>query len=100
MKITIQRSGGFAGLRETVLDADTQKLSAVSAAKIMKIWPALRTKIKTQAKSPSVGADFLKYEIVAQQDGGEDRFELLDDGNAVTPELLEFVRTISEASNP
>jgi len=96
MKITILRSGGFAGLRETVLDADTQKLSAARAAEIQKTWPALRTKIRAQVKTPSVGADFLKYEIVAEQNGGEDRFELLDDGNAVTPALLEFVRSLSE----
>jgi len=96
MKITIQRSGGFAGLREMVLEADTQKISAASAAKIQKIWPALQTRIRAQAKAPSVGADFLKYEIIARQDGGEDRFELLDDGNAVTPDLLEFVRAVSE----
>lgn len=96
MKITIQRSGGFAGLREIVLEADTQQLNAASAAQIKKSWPALQTRIKAQLKVPSLGADFLKYEIVAQQNNREERLELLDDGNAVMTDLLEFVRTVSE----
>ena len=99
MKISIERSGGFDGVRESVLEADTQKLDPATAAKIKQVWPSLQTRIKAQSKSPSVGADFLKYEIVARQDAGEVRLELLDDGNAVMPDLLEFVRTISEKQN-
>ena len=99
MKLSIQRTGGFAGLRETVLEADTQQLDLATVAKINKTWPALEDRIKAQAKSPAIGADFLKYEIVARQDGGEIRLELLDDGNAVTQDLLEFVQGLSQVRN-
>ena len=100
MKYSIQRTGGFAGRQETVASLDTAHCSPAQAAQLQQAWTALRARIRAAAQAPSVGADFLKYEIVTQDESGEQRLAWLDDGNEVVPELLAFISQVTSAGGP
>ncbi|MBI3820858.1 MAG: hypothetical protein HY286_19375 [Planctomycetes bacterium] len=92
MKLSIARSGGFAGIREPLLELDTLTLKPAAAAKIAQTWQSLRARIQASSGKPSIGADFLKYEIVVSDEHGRELMEVVDDGGAVAAELLLFIQ--------
>lgn len=91
MKVTIKRSGGFAGLREeTVAVVDT---GALSQSQAQRVESAVR-KLE-RAESP-VGADMPRYDIEIRDEQGTRSVPFLDDGDPKSP-LYELLQAVSRA---
>jgi hypothetical protein len=92
MKIVIQRSGGYAGISETLHDVDTADLDPASAAELENL--ALGAEAAAAA-AQSVGADFLKYEVTLSDDHGSRSWTVVDDDS---PALDPFRRLLHSLS--
>lgn len=83
MRVEIKRSGGFAGLTETLVPA-TEANNAVREH--LARLESLLAKAKATA-----GADFQRYEIATSEDGGPRRaLTVVDDGHEDTPIMVEL----------
>lgn len=70
MRVMIERTGGFAGLQETVAAYDTEDLPEQEAAKVYDAVAALRA--ATARGEPSeVGADLMTYRITVGDGPGQ-----------------------------
>lgn len=92
MKVTIKRSGGYAGLgQETVAAVDTGVLSRPQAQRIESAVRNLE-----HAESP-VGADMMRYDIeIGDEQGTSRSLTFLDDGDPQNP-LRELLQAVSGA---
>ena len=94
MKITVKRTGGFAGLTENVTDLDTSQLDPGKTekveAKVRKIgffdYPAVVT-------AGAVGADMYQYEITVT-DGPRHHSVTFSEGAPDAAPLLDLVETL------
>lgn len=94
MKISVKRTGGFAGLTENVTDLDTSQLDSGKAekiaAKIRKIgffdYPAV-------VAAGAVGADMYQYEIKVT-DGPKHHSVTFSEGSPKTAPLVDLVETL------
>jgi hypothetical protein len=81
MKITIQRSGGYAGTVETLCEVDTANLDPVPAAELEQLAVGAEAAAKAAAPAQPIGADFLKYEVTLGDDKDERRWAVVDDNS-------------------
>jgi hypothetical protein len=85
MKILMRRSGGFAGLDETLAEVDTAKLERGEAAMVERLVGQLES--GSRALSPEkqrVGADFIKYEVAVTDGQSSHDFKIADDGSSLS----------------
>jgi hypothetical protein len=94
MKITVKRSGGFAGLTEMLADLDTHKVDPDSARQVSEIvekaglfdYPAV-------IPGGEIGADMQRYEITAS-DGGRSHSITFSEGSTEAAPLLDLVQKL------
>jgi hypothetical protein len=94
MKITVKRTGGFAGLSENIADLDISQLDSGKAekvaAKVREIgffdYPAV-------VAAGAVGADMYQYEITVT-DGPKHHSVTFSEGAPETVPLLDLVQTL------
>jgi len=94
MKITVKRTGGFAGLTENITDLDTSQLESGTAekvaAKVRKIgffdYPAI-------VAAAAFGADMYQYEITVT-DGPRHHSVAFSEGASEAAPLLDLVETL------
>ena len=90
MKITVKRTGGFAGLTENIADLDTSQLESGVAAKVRKIgffdYPAV-------VAAGAVGADMYQYEITVT-DGPRHHSVAFSEAAPEAAPLLDLVQTL------
>lgn len=91
MKVTIKRSGGYAGLgEETVAAVDTGTLSRPQAQRIEGAVRKLE-----RAESP-IGADMPRYDIEIRDEQGARSLTFLDEGDPQSP-LNQLLQAVSGA---
>ena len=82
MKILMRRTGGFAGLDETLGELDTASLQRDEAAAIEQLAGQLdTTRRAASAEKQRVGADFVKYEISLADGQNRRSLVIADDGS-------------------
>lgn len=85
MKITIRRSGGFAGITSQRIIDDTASLAPDQQAAVR---AALTTLQQTAGATPAVGADFERYEVSVDDAGKQRTYAFVDDGSAPSQQLI------------
>jgi Emfourin len=96
MKILVRRTGGFAGLAETLYDVDTSTLAASAASELERKLSSLEAAVRSQgAAPPRAGADFFNYEISITDQQGERSLTVADDGGAASQLINEILNELS-----
>jgi Emfourin len=96
MKILVRRTGGFAGLAETLYDVDTSTLAASAASELERKLSSLEAAVRSQgAAPPRAGADFFNYEISITDQQGERSLTVADDGAAASQMINEILNELS-----
>jgi hypothetical protein len=99
MKILVRRTGGFAGISETLYDVDTSTLDASAAAELERKVRQLESEASSEgAAAKPVGADLFKYEISLTDQLGQRTITVPDDGSHVallTHELVDGLSAVA-----
>jgi hypothetical protein len=99
MRISITRSGGYAGITEQIVDLDTSKLDPAVARKVEEAVTKSGVYTRSaQTGSTSVGADLLKYEVKIADGGRSQQVTFTDDGGPATAPLTGLVNQLMEIS--
>jgi len=97
MKISIRRSGGFAGISEEITSLDTGKLNQAAAQGVENLVRELDLfNLPTNPPGQKVGADFLKYEITVSDRGKQHTIIFNDDDAPPTARLRDFVQRLTQ----
>lgn len=92
MKLTVTRSGGFAGLVETLSVVDSTTLAPhVAREMLAKIRASRFFELPREIEGEGVGADFYKYEVAVTDGGQTHSVSFHDDGTESTKRLMELV---------
>ena len=99
MKILVRRTGGFAGINDTLHDVDTSKLQGPLAADLERLALALESTHRAHdlADRP-VGADLFNFEISLTDKLGQRTIIIPDDGSDVVVlahELMDGLSTVA-----
>lgn len=99
MKVTITRSGGFAGITGEELGAvDTESLQQEDAARIRNAADDL---VRREGQAGDVGTDLYEYRIHLETEQGTRTLRITDRGepeDPVDPALAELVRAVRRLS--
>jgi hypothetical protein len=82
VRISVQRSGGFAGTTENIVELDTRHLDQATAQHVRQLVRGLGSPDQPEvAPPPSMGADFFHYEITVNR-GSRRRTIAFDDDDS------------------
>jgi hypothetical protein len=96
MRITVKRSGGFAGLSEELASVDTADLEAERAEQIEQLVGDISFfDLPTELSPDEVGADQFRYEITVSDDGREHTVTYQDNGGAEVAQLRRLVEALT-----
>jgi hypothetical protein len=96
MKILVRRTGGFAGVDETLYDVDTSTLATSAASELERKLSSLEAVVRSQgAATPPAGADLFKYDISVVDQHGQRSLVVTDDGSAASQVMREFLDELS-----
>lgn len=93
MKVTIKRSGGFAGISEEFGPYDTERFASDKRREVEALLKL--TLEAAQIDEPPVGADFISIELLVWREGKSDQVAIVDDGDPARP-VLEYLRELLE----
>ena len=80
MKVQIQQRGGFAGISQTLVDADSASINPARVTEFEGLARQVETLAKSHAKSETAtGADFLTYDITLQEGERRKTLTFVDD---------------------
>jgi len=96
MRILIQRSGGYAGILETLCDIDTASLDSASATELEQLALNAEATAKAAGGGQPIGADFLRYEVTLGDGRGERTWAIVDDNSAAVEPIHRLLNYISE----
>jgi len=92
MKITVTRSGGFAGIAEDLLTLDTEELDASLAGQVQQlVSKAGLSALPEFVSGGEVGADYQRYEIEVAEGEVRHRVQFQDDESPETAPLRRLV---------
>ncbi len=98
MKLSITRSGGLAGISESLGSVDTASLPPARARQIEQQLEALRFfELPPVFPASAVGADMFRYTLTATRDDTQHTVVFTDDGR---PELQPLRALIREVGAP
>jgi len=82
MRLLVRRTGGFAGLDDTLYDIAATSSLGAGAAELESLALSLERAVtaRDRAKQP-IGADFLKYEVTLGDGQSERKLIVADDGS-------------------
>jgi hypothetical protein len=84
MRISISRSGGFAGIEEQLGTIDTSTMESAEASRL-KSWVADLERHAARIGDPA-GADMFRYDVEVDDDSGRSRvFTVLHSGDPAEP---------------
>ncbi|MFC4116684.1 protealysin inhibitor emfourin [Nonomuraea zeae] len=92
MRVKVERTGGFAGLEETVAAYDTGDLSEQEAAKVDEALAAIGAAMD-RGEPAEVGADLFTYRITAGDGSGRGRVYTVS--GEPLPELAQALAVLS-----
>ncbi len=100
MKISVRRSGGFAGLTEQIAAIDTENLSADARQHVESAVREANFFALPEVIAGTTGADLYRYEVEVTNGALTHTVAYLDDGeNAGNQPVQRLVRTILERAN-
>jgi hypothetical protein len=99
MKITVQRSGGYAGLTENIATLDTGQLDAEAGKKIAtKVDSIGFFGYPAEISGESVGADMFRFEITVT-DGAKHHSVAFTEDAPEASALLDLIQTVKATSS-
>lgn len=97
MRITVARSGGYAGIVEEPTTIDTEDLDAATAERLEDIVNEIGF-FTLPAQTGGGGADMFTYEISVSDDTGRTHVvSFVDDGSQETAPLRRLVEAVTAA---
>lgn len=95
MKVTITRSGGFAGITELIGVVDTSALDAAHAQEVeQRVIELGFFSLPENIPATEVGADLFRYEVTVSKQGRQHTVRFMDhDGDMLSP-LRKLVDTV------
>lgn len=88
MQVTIKRTGGYAGLDQTLVSRDLDGMPARRRSGVVRRLKNLTQKVREA--EPQVGADFLTYEVeVTEVPDVPERLSIVDTGDPASPPLKQ-----------
>jgi hypothetical protein len=95
MKISVKRSGGFAGLTENIADVDTTQLEETAAQQVKQLVESIGFfDLPNTVAGGGLGADFFHHEITVTQGKRQHTIAFDDDNTPATAPLRKFVETL------
>jgi|SRR5262245_2440828 len=100
MKILVRRSGGFAGVSETLHDVDTHQIGGAAAAELERLVLDVESAERARSdKDRPAGADFFAFEITLTDRNGERTIIIPDDGSAPAALAHELLDALSRLAH-
>jgi hypothetical protein len=97
MKISVKRTGGFAGLSEELARIDTAEFEETTRRQIEQAVQAARFfELPERLAGDTIGADLFQYEITISAGDRRHTVTFLDDASAATAPLRKLVDTLSQ----
>ncbi len=97
MKVSVKRSGGYAGVSEQIASVDTANTNEAAAGEVENLVRDVNFfNLPPNPPGQKVGADFLKYEVTVTDQGRQHAVTFNDDGAPATARLLEFVQRLAQ----
>jgi hypothetical protein len=97
MRVSIKRTGGFAGISEEIATLDTANLDqSVSATLESLVREADFFSSPSNPPGQKIGTDFLKYEVTVSDHGRQHTVSFNDDDAPATAPLRELVRRLTQ----
>lgn len=95
MKITVKRTGGYAGLSEDIAAVDTAELTPVATQKVERMVQNMRFfDLPANIQTSTIGADLFYYEIKVTDAGHQHIIGFYHNDDPETLLLRQFVETL------
>jgi hypothetical protein len=95
VRISVTRTGGYAGLSEQIADVDTERMPKAAAARIVSLVDAGKFfALPDRVPSTKVGADMFRYEITVEDGSRRHTVAFLDDDSPSTAGLRQLVASL------
>ena len=94
MRITVTRSGGYAGLSEPIADVDSAALPESKRTRLASEIAACKFFTLPETVGGSVGADMFRYEITIEDGGRRHTVAFTDDNTPATAGLKRLVESL------
>ena len=95
MRISVQRSGGFAGLTDNIANVDTSQLDPETEAKVSAKVASIGFFDYPAEVTGPVGADMYRYEITVTDGAKRHSVTFVESANEAAG-LLDLVQTLKE----
>ena len=97
MRISVTRTGGYAGLSTPVANIDTERVSESQRVRIGALVDACKFfALPATVPSTGVGADMFRYEITVEDGPQRHTVAFLDDDSPATAGLKRLVGSLQE----
>jgi len=96
MTISINQSGGYAGISQHLATIDTTRLNAATARQIEQLVQELDFFHLPEQATQQVGTDMLRYEITVEDLNRQRTVAFDDDGSPQTAQLRQLVNLVSQ----
>jgi hypothetical protein len=96
MIISINQSGGYAGVNQNLATIDTTRLNAATARQIEQLVQQLTFFHLPEKVTEQVGADMLRYEITVEDINRRHTVIFDDDGSPQTAQLRQLVNLVRQ----
>jgi 2-phosphoglycerate kinase len=97
MIITVRKTGGFAGIEESVVSLDTTNAPRKLKEKIEALLTSEKFHLLPEyVESEAEGFDFFVYEIMVKDNDKQHTVNFRDDGSEQSKHLLEFIDRLKE----
>jgi hypothetical protein len=98
MKITVQRTGGFAGMTESMGTIDTRQLDASRARDVTRAVEEVGFfALPEQVRGPEIGADLFSYEVTILDNGRSRTVRFQDQDEPTMLPLRRLVDIVTQA---
>jgi hypothetical protein len=97
MTISINQSGGFAGISQPVATIDTNQLDRTTARQLEQLIQETDFFRLPEKVTQQVGADMLVYEITVEDANRRHTVTFDDDGSPQTSQLRQLVNLVRQA---
>lgn len=97
MKISVRRSGGFAGLSEELVALDTANLDASAAQRAEQLVGEIRFfELPPEIAVGTIGADMFRYEVTVTDAGRQHSVGFVADDSPATARLRGLVDALTQ----
>src|SRR5262245_61172725 len=93
MKVSIKRTGGYAGIEESIAEIDTDELDHDSASRAKALLAEIEKLAATS--SPQIGADLMRYQVTVTEGGRQRKITFADVDSPAARQLQDSVHQIS-----